>query len=126
LTTWGKFSVTEVRRFGLHISCLPSLTAVATFLGAIMRGMTSSFSAYCPICKETVHNAVLGHGSTENLQNDKGDVELAHPTNDPRVGDHKWKLSDPEAKARLRKLIAKENWDKVPDLPPYGRGQRPR
>src|SRR5467141_2863627 len=87
--------------------------------------MISSFSARCPICKETVHSAVLGHGSTENLQKGEGDVELAHPTNDPRVGDNKWKLTDPQAKANLLKLINKENWDGVPGLPPYGRGQRP-
>jgi hypothetical protein len=97
-------------------------------VAGILHEMVSTFTAYCPICKERVHNAVLGHGSLENLQKGKGDVELAHPnpTNDPLVGDHKWRLTDSQTIANLLKLIAKENWDKVPDLPPYGRGQKPR
>ena len=78
---------------------------VRILLGGIMRGMIASFTAYCPICKETVHNAVLGHGSLENLLKDEGDVRLAHPnpTNDPHVGDHNWILTDPQKKTNLRK-----------------------
>jgi len=66
----------------------------------------SQFIAYCPICKNTVTNTVLGHGSLENLKNDEGDIELAHPTNDPRVGEHKWTLIDKQVKARLRELYS--------------------
>jgi hypothetical protein len=63
----------------------------------------SQFFAECPVCKKTV-TAVLGHGSLENLKKGEGDVELAHPTDDPRVGDHKWTLTDRQVKARLHKL----------------------
>ncbi len=72
-----------------------------------MRGVNiPAFSAYCPACKETV-TAALVRGSLENLQKDEGDVELAHPTDDSRVGDHRWILTDQQARARLRKLIGK-------------------
>ena len=71
-----------------------------------MRGMNiPSFLARCPTCKKSV-TAFLAQGSVENLQKDEGNVELAHWTNDPHVGDHRWMLNDPQAKARLRKLIA--------------------
>jgi hypothetical protein len=68
--------------------------------------MASQFFADCLICGKKVNNAVLGHGSLESLQKGKGDVWLAHATNDPHVGEHKWKLIDPKDKARLFKLIA--------------------
>jgi hypothetical protein len=63
------------------------------------------FLADCPACNEKV-TAFLVRGSLENLLNEEGDVELAHLTNDPHVGDHRWILNDPQAKARLRKLVA--------------------
>lgn len=63
------------------------------------------FFARCPACKKSV-TAFVVSGSLENLQKGEGDVELAHLTNDPHVGDHIWILNDPQAKARLRKLIA--------------------
>ena len=62
------------------------------------------FFADCPACNEKV-TAFLVQGSLENLLSEEGDVELAHPTNDPHVGDHRWLLNDPQAKARLRNLI---------------------
>lgn len=62
------------------------------------------FFADCPVCNEKV-TAFLVRGSLNNLLNEEGDVELAHPTNDPHVGDHKWILNDPQAKARLRGLV---------------------
>ncbi len=62
------------------------------------------FFADCPACNKKV-TAFLVHGSLENLQKGEGDVKLAHPTNDPYEGDHTWMLNDPQAKARLRKLI---------------------
>ena len=74
------------------------------------------FSADCPICKTKVHNAVLGHGSMENLHKDRGDVALAHATDDPRVGDHRWVVKDPQVKARLRKLITPPASSVDPDL----------
>jgi hypothetical protein len=72
-----------------------------------MRGVNiPSFQANCPACKKSV-SAFLVQGSLENLRKNEGDVRLGHPTNDPHVGDHIWILTDPEAKARLRKLISK-------------------
>jgi hypothetical protein len=65
------------------------------------------FFADCPACNNKV-TAFLVQGSLENLQKDAGDVKLAHPTNDPHVGDHTWILNDPQAKARLRKLVTNE------------------
>jgi hypothetical protein len=62
------------------------------------------FFARCPTCKESV-TTFLVQGSLENLQKNKGNVELAHPTNDSHVGDHRWILNDQQAKDRLRKLI---------------------
>ena len=62
------------------------------------------FSANCPACNKSV-TAFLVQGSLENLQKGEGDVKLAHPTNDPYVGDHTWILNDPQAKARLRTLV---------------------
>jgi hypothetical protein len=63
--------------------------------------------ADCPICKKKV-TAALVRGSLDNLQEDKGDVELAHPTNDPRAGDHRWILSEPDAKASLRRILPRQ------------------
>jgi hypothetical protein len=67
--------------------------------------MNASFLAFCPACNKSV-TAALVSGSLGNLQKDEGDVELAHPTNDPHVGDHRWMLTDPQAKANLRKFLA--------------------
>ncbi len=63
-----------------------------------------SIRAFCPECKETV-SVAFRIGSLENLKKGKGDVVLAHATNDPHVGDHTWILTDPEAKARLRSYM---------------------
>jgi hypothetical protein len=68
--------------------------------------MTSQFFADCPICGKKVENAVLGHGSLENLQKGKVDVALAHPTNDPLVGEQRWTVTDPQVKATLRKYCS--------------------
>jgi hypothetical protein len=71
-----------------------------------MREMpVSQFCADCPTCGRKVNNAVLGHGSLENLKKGEGDVALAHPTGDPRKGDHWWIETDPQVIARLRKLF---------------------
>jgi hypothetical protein len=66
--------------------------------------MNISFQARCPNCKKTVTAAIL-RGSLEKLQADEGDVEVGHPTDDPHVGDHTWKL-DPQSIDNLRKKIA--------------------
>jgi len=63
-----------------------------------------SIRAFCPECKETV-SVAFRIGSLENLKKGKGDVVLAHATNDPHVGDHTWILTDPEAKARQRSYL---------------------
>jgi hypothetical protein len=62
------------------------------------------FSAKCPACDKSV-TAFLVMGSLENLQKGEGEVKLAHCTNDPYEGDHTWILNDPQAKARLRRLV---------------------
>ncbi len=62
----------------------------------------SQFRIYCPICSESVDNAVLGHGSLENLRKDKGDVAVVHPTNDRDAPEHRW-IADPQTKINLRK-----------------------
>jgi len=62
------------------------------------------FLAICPECKTRV-SVAFGAGTLENLKKGKGDVVLAHATNDPHVGDHTWILTDPEAKARLRSYL---------------------
>lgn len=63
-----------------------------------------SFQAYCPHCEKSV-NAFLVRGSLEKLQKNEGDVEVGHPTNDPHVGDHTWRLIKQE-KDNLRRMIA--------------------
>jgi hypothetical protein len=62
------------------------------------------FSAKCPACDKSV-TAFLVMGSLENLVKGEGEVKLAHCTNDPYEGDHTWILNDPQAKARLRRLV---------------------
>lgn len=62
------------------------------------------FLAFCPECKKTV-SVAFGVGSLENLKKGEGDVVLAHPTNDPYVGDHTWILNDPKAKANLQAYL---------------------
>ena len=66
------------------------------------------FFADCPACEKSV-TAFLMQGSLENLLNEEGDVELAHLTNAPHLGDHMWILNDPQAKARLRNLITQSH-----------------
>lgn len=63
------------------------------------------FFALCPECNRTVSDAVLGHGSPENLQRGEGDVFLAHPVQDPLVGEHRRRVTEPEELARLRNLL---------------------
>ncbi len=63
-----------------------------------------SIRAFCPECKETV-SVAFRIGSLENLKKGEGDVVLAHPTNDPYVGDHTWILNDPKAKANLKSYL---------------------
>jgi hypothetical protein len=70
--------------------------------------MISSFSAFCPICKKTVSKTVLRHGSLEKLRKGEGGIGLAHATNDPRVGEHKWTESDTQVITRLRKLLRED------------------
>lgn len=66
------------------------------------------FFAYCPECKKTVSDAVLGHGSSENLRQGEGDVVLAHYVEDPSVGEHKWKVTELEERNRLRNLLPQQ------------------
>jgi len=63
-----------------------------------------AFLATCPACKTKV-SVAFGSGTLENLKSGKGDIVLIHPTNDPSVGDHRWILTDPEAKARLKSFL---------------------
>jgi len=70
-----------------------------------VKGIIPSFFALCPYCNQKV-TAALVQGSLEKLRTGEGDVRLAHPTNDPHVGDHQWTV-DPQTRVNLRKLIAK-------------------
>ncbi len=66
-----------------------------------------SYLADCPHCGKKV-SVALGSGSLKNLKTGEGDVVLAHPTDDPKVGDHTWVLRDTAARARLRSLVLAE------------------
>lgn len=64
--------------------------------------------AYCPECKKAVSDAVLVPGSPENLQRGEGDVFLAHYVQDPLVGEHRWRVTDPDELTRLRNLLRRQ------------------
>jgi len=66
-----------------------------------------TYLADCPRCGKKA-SVALGSGSLENLKTGKGDVVLAHPTDDPKVGDHTWVLQDSSARARLKSLVLAE------------------
>jgi hypothetical protein len=70
-----------------------------------MIDMNIDFQVRCPKCNDKLVTGALKRGSLENLRKDQGDVVVGHPTNDPRVGDHTWILTDPQVKANLRKRI---------------------